>query len=66
MAENRKGTTILSRELTRSTIRGSFQFYAVLHGSLYLVRACLEHSFFIGILEDFIPPERKPVSAFGT
>jgi hypothetical protein len=37
MAENRKGTTILSRELTRSTIRGSFQFYAILHGSLYLV-----------------------------
>ena len=30
------------------------------------LRACLEHSFFIGILEDFIPLERKPVTAFGT
>ena len=30
------------------------------------LRACLEHSFFIGILEDFIPMERKHVRAFGT
>ena len=30
------------------------------------LRACLEHSFFIGILENFIPLERKPVRAFGT